>query len=185
MSEPTGPTEEQLRAVNEAQTPAEYAAAAQAAGLTTGAEEAAAAGAAPVQVPDFAELVRQMQADNAEQIAALEASFKAQLDSLKAGIPAPAVDPKIPVARNLSASAALFANAYPNASRLEPLKEASTRLAAAVAEPGPDDPPAEVPDPALVGRVITTLRRAIAANPQLETGILEHIAQGAEDLFEL
>jgi hypothetical protein len=181
MSEPTP---EQLRAVNEAQTPAEYAQAAAAAGLTTEAEQAAAAGAHPVAAPDFGELVRQMQADNAAQIAQLEASFKAQLEGLRAGIPLPAVDPKVPVARNLSDGVRLFAASYPHASRLEPLTAANAELAAAVADPG-DGGEVAAPDPALVARVVTTLRRAAVANPALETGILEHAANNAEDTFDL
>jgi hypothetical protein len=173
-----------LRAVNEAQTPAEYAAAAQAAGLTAEAEAAAAAGAAPVQAPDFAELVKDLQAQNAAQIADLTSHFEAQLEALKAGMPLPAVDPHVPVARNLSDGVKLFAVSYPNAARLEPLSTANGELAAAVADPG-DGTKVEAPAPDLVQRVVTTLRRVAAANPQLETGILEHAAQLAEDTFGL
>lgn len=185
MTEPVQPTPDQLRAVSEAQTPEQYAAAAKAAGLTADAEQAAAAGAAPVQVPDFSELVRQVQADNAKQIEQLEASFRAQLDALKAGMPVPAGDPKLGVARNLSDGLTWLVNSYPGAARVDPLKEANGELAAAVAQPGPDDPPAEAPGNDLVQRVITTFRRVARANPQLETGILEHAAQVAEDTFGL
>jgi hypothetical protein len=183
--QPTGPTPEQLAAVNTAQTPEEYAAAAQAAGLTGDAEGLAVAGAAPVQVPDFSELVRQVQADNAKQIADLEASFRAQLDALKAGMPVPAADPRLGVARNLADGLAWLVKSYPNLNRLAPLEKSAGELSAAVALPGPDDAPPEAPDGELVGQVIKTFRRVRAANPQVDTGILEHAAQIAEDTFEL
>ena len=185
MTEQTGPTAEQLAAVNQAQTPGEYAAAAAAAGLTGDAEGLAAAGAAPVTAPDFSELVRKVQADNQAQIEALEASFRQQLDALRAGMPIPAGDPKVGVTRNLSAGLKLLTDSYPNAGRLAPLVEANGELAAAVAEPGPDDPPAEAPGEDLVQRVLTTFRRFARANPTLETGLLEHAAQVAEDTYGL
>lgn len=184
MSEPEGPSAAQLAAVNEAQTPEDYAAAAKAAGLTADAEQAAAAGAAPVQVPDFAELIKQYQADQQAQIDAMQASFNAQLEALRAGLPVPTVDPSVNVVRNLTAGISSLTGSYPNAQRVAPLAKANDELAAAVAEPadGGDTP---APDAGAVANVIKLLRRVTTANPQLETGILEHAAQLAEDTLGL
>jgi hypothetical protein len=180
MSEPTP---EQLAAVGAAQTPAEYAAAASAAGLTADAEAAAAAGAHPVAAPDFAELLAQYKNDQAAQIAALEADFNARLEALRAGVPAPAVDPSVPVTANLSDGITAITAAYPNAVRADKLAAANKELAAALV-PGEDGKPATV-DGAQVAGVIKLLRRFTRANPQLETGLLEHAAQLAEDQLGL
>ena len=53
------------QALAAAQTPADYARAAQAAGLTGEAQQAALAGAAPVAAPDFAQQLAQLQRQNA------------------------------------------------------------------------------------------------------------------------
>ncbi len=77
MFAPDGVTAEQQAAAQrlaQAQTPAEYAAAAAALGLTSDAQQAAAQGAAPVPAPDFAVQLQQLQAQNAQlqaQMAAL------------------------------------------------------------------------------------------------------------------
>jgi hypothetical protein len=52
------------QALREAQTPADYARAAQAAGLTGDAQDAALAGARPVAAPDFAAQLAQLQRQN-------------------------------------------------------------------------------------------------------------------------
>lgn len=184
MTEPTGPTPEQLRAVTEAQTPAQYMAAAKAAGVTGDAEQAALAGAHPVEVPDFSALLAQYKADQQKQIDAMQASFDQQIAALRAGIPAPAVDPRVSVARNLSDGVALLAAQYPNGVRLEPLASSNAALSTAVAEL-PDGAETPVPDGAAVADVIKKFRRFAAANPALETGLVEHAAQLAEDVFDL
>lgn len=179
----TQPTPEQLAAVAQAQTPAEYMAAAQAAGATGDAEAAAAAGAHAVSAPDFAEQLRQVQADNAAQIAALEAAFQQQLDALRAGLPVPSTDPVVGTARNLSAGVKLLTDAYPSAGRVGGLVKANAELASAVAEHD-DGSKVEAPDPDLINRVISAFRRFAAANPQLETGLVEHAAVVVEDLLD-
>lgn len=184
MTEPTGPTPEQLRAVTEAQTPEAYMAAARAAGVTGDAEQAALAGAAPVTAPDFSALLAQYKQDQQAQIDKLQADFEAQLNALRAGIPAPAVDPRIPVALNFQLGAAVLAKSYPYAARVDPLTASAGQLAAAL-EPVEDGAPAPVPDPGLVADLVKKFRRFAAANPQLETGLIEHAAQIAEDTFDL
>lgn len=171
------------RAVSEAQTPAQYAAAAAAAGLTGDAQEAALAGARPVEVPDFSALLKEYQAAQQQQIDAMQANFDAQIAALRAGIPAPAVDPRVSVARNLADGLKLLTGSYPGAARVEPAVKAGAALSKAVA---PVDG-AETPPPAsgLVADVLKTFRRFAAANPQLETGLIEHAAQIAEDVFGL
>lgn len=184
MSEPQAPDPALLQAVNQAQTPAEYMAAAQAAGLTGDAEQAAAAGAAPVTPPDYGAMLAQFQVDQQDQIAKLRADFEAQVAALQAGIPAPTVDPVVSTARNLSAGLQVLVDAYPYALRRDPLVKAAGELGAAVAE-DPQGGKVAAPDPELVARTIKVFRRFAAANPQLETGLLEHAAQVTEDAAEL
>jgi hypothetical protein len=184
MAEPVQPTADQLRAVNEAQTPQEYLAAAAAAGLTADAEQAALAGAKPVDAPDFTQLLEKFKADQQAQIDKMQADFDAQLAALRSGIPAPAVDPRVSVARNLSDGVALLLRQYPRATaRAEPVGKASTALADALAEQDGAETP--VPDAGLVADLIKRFRRFAWANPQLETGLIEHAAQLAEDVFDL
>lgn len=191
MTEPTGPTPEELeaqaarlRAVTEAQTPADYMAAAKAAGVTGDAEQAALAGAHPVEAPDFSALLAQYKADQQAQIDAIQASFDQQLAALRAGIPAPAVDPRVSVARNLTDGVALLARSYPNAARAEPMAAAAAAVGEAAAEL-PDGEKTPVPDGAAIADLVKKFRRFAAANPVLETGLIEHAAQIAEDVFDL
>lgn len=172
------------RAVTEAQTPEQYAAAAAAAGLTGDAESAALAGAHPVAAPDFSELLAQARRDQQAQIDKLSADFEAQINALRAGIPAPAVDPRVPVAQNLNDGVALLARSYPLAGRVDPLAVSAAQLAAALT-PVEEGAPVPIPDAGLVEDLIRKFRRFAAANPALETGIFEHAAQIAEDVFEL
>jgi hypothetical protein len=180
----TEPTPDQLRAVNEAQTPAEYIAAAQAAGLTGDAEQAALAGAHPVAAPDFAAMLEQFKADQQAQIDKMQADFDAQLAALRAGVPAPLTDPRVSVARNFADGVALLARSYPAAARVDPAGKAAAVLSDAVAE-REDGAETPVPDAGTVADVIKRFRRFAAANPQLETGLVEHAAQLAEDVFDL
>lgn len=90
MGMPVGPgSPEQAAAwaaVTAAQTPQEYAAAAQAAGLTGDASALAAGGAAPVQAPTFEEQLAASQQANAAlqtQIDALNKNFAAALAGLQ------------------------------------------------------------------------------------------------------
>jgi phage tail protein X len=159
-------------------------AAAAAAGLTTDAEQAALAGAKPVEPPDFGAMLAQYKADQQAQIDKLQADFEKQLAALRAGVPAPLVDPRVNVARNLTDGLALLAKSYPAAARLEPMAKANGVLAEAVAVL-PDGADTPVPDPAAVAQVLKTFRRFAAANPQLETGLIEHAAQITEDVFDL
>jgi hypothetical protein len=184
VTEQIGPTPDQLRAVTEAQTPADYMAAARAAGLTGDAEQAALAGAKPVEAPDFAAMLAQFKADQQAQIDKMQADFDAQLAALRSGIPAPLVDPRVSVARNLADGVALLARQFPTAARLEPAATSGATLSEAVAvkEDGAETP---APDAAEVADLIKKFRRFAAANPQLETGLVEHAAQLAEDVFDL
>lgn len=185
MSTPTeGPTEAQLRAVNEAQTPEAYAAAAQAAGLTADAEAAAQAGARPVEAPDFAAQLDQMRRDQAAQLDQMRASFEAQLAAVQAGLPVPSTSNEVAAARNLSAGVADLAARYPGSPRVEPMQAANQDLAAAVEDPG-DGTKVEDPDPALAGKVIARFRRWAAANRTKESGLVEHAAQVLEDLADV
>jgi hypothetical protein len=184
MSEPTPEQAAAFRAVNEAQTPQDYIAAAAAAGLTGDAEQAALAGAKPVEAPDFAAMLAQFKADQQAQIDKMQADFDAQLAALRSGIPAPVVDPRVSVARNLADGVALLASQYPRAVRLEPAAKATTALAEAV-KPGEDGAETPAPDAGLVADLVKKFRRFAAANPQLETGLIEHAAQLAEDAFDL
>lgn len=172
------------RAVAEAQTPAQYMAAAAAAGLVGSAEQAALAGAAPVAAPDFSALLAQYKADQQKQIDAMQASFDQQIAALRAGIPAPAVDPRVSVARNLADGVALLASQYPNAARLEPMATSGASLSTAVAELA-DGAETPVPDGAAVADLIKKFRRFAAANPALETGLIEAASQLTEDVFDL
>jgi hypothetical protein len=184
VTEQTGPTQDQLRAVTEAQTPEQYMAAARAAGLTGDAEQAALAGARPVEAPDFAAMLAQFKADQQAQIDKMQADFDAQLASLRSGIPAPLVDPRVSVARNLADGLALLVRSYPNAARLDPAAKSGEALSEAVAVK-PDGAETPAPDGAAVADLIKKFRRFAAANPALETGIVEHAAQIAEDVFDL
>lgn len=183
MSEPQQPTVEQLRAVSEAQTPEQYMAAARAAGLTGDAEQAALAGAAPVAAPSFAEQLAQFKADQQAQIDKMQADFELQLAALRSGIPAPLVDPRVSVTRNLTDGVSLLVRSFPYAARVEPVAASNAALAADVAPVDGEKTPA--PDGAAVADVIKKFRRFAAANPQLETGLVEHAAQIAEDVFDL
>ncbi len=64
------------------------------------------------------------------------------------------------------------------------MTKANDVLAEAVAV-RPDGAETPVPDAAAVAQVLKTFRRFAAANRQLETGLIEHAAQIAEDVFEL
>lgn len=180
--QPAGPTPEQIRAVSEAQTPQAYMAAARAAGLTGDAEQAALAGAAPVAAPDFGAMMAQFKADQQAQIDKMQADFEAQLAALRSGIPAPLVDPRVSVARNLSDGLALLFRSYPNGARIGPAAAAAGVLAAAIA-PVEDGGETPVPDVGVLDDALRKFRRFAAANPQLETGLIEHAAQVAEDAF--
>lgn len=184
--QPPAPTPEQLRAVTEAQDPVTYMQAAQAAGLTQDAQAAAEAGAHPVTPPDYGAMLQQFQADQAAQIAKLRADFEAQVAALQQGIPAPTVDPTVSAARNLSAGIQVLTDSYPNAGRRDPLVKSNGELAAAIAD-DPAQPGEKVaaPSPDLLQQVIARFRRFAAANPTLETGLIEHAAQVAEDVAEL
>ena len=171
------------RAVAEAQTPQEYIAAARAAGLVGVADEAAAAGAAPITAPDFTALLEQYKLDQQAQIDKMQADFDAQIASLRAGVPQPLVDPRVSVARNLSDGLALLAASYPAGARREPMARSAKALAEAVAPV--DGAATPVPDDATVVSAIKTFRRFAAANPVYETGLLELAAEVAEDLFGL
>jgi hypothetical protein len=184
VSEPQAPDPALLQAVNTAQTPAEYMQAAQAAGLTADAEAAAAEGAAPVTPPDYGAMLAQFQADQQAQLAKIRSDFEAQLAALQAGIPAPSVDPVVSAARNLSAGIQVLTDSYPNAGRRDPLVKSNGELVAAVAE-DPEGAAVEAPSPDLLRQVIARFRRFAASNPQLETGLIEHAAQLAEDTAEL
>jgi hypothetical protein len=173
-----------LAAVNTAQTPEQYAAAAKAAGLTADAEQAAAAGAAPVVPPDYGAMLEQFQKDQQAQITKIKADFEAQLAALQAGIPASTTAPGVGEARNLSDGLKVLATSYPQAGRVAPLAKAAGALADAVADKG-DGAAVATPDTSLVTRAVATFRRFRAANPQLETGIFEHAAQVLEDALEL
>jgi hypothetical protein len=181
---PAGPTPEQLAAVNQAQTPAEYAAAAKAAGLTEDAEQAALAGAAPVTPPDYGKMMEQFRADQAAQLEKIKADFDRQLAALQQGLPVSATEPGVGEARNLSDGLKVLAASYPRAGRVEPMAQAAGELADAVADPG-DGSKVTTPDTSLVSRALTTFRRFAKANPQLETGIFEHAAQVLEDALGL
>ncbi|HEV2241816.1 MAG TPA: hypothetical protein VGR98_12300 [Streptosporangiaceae bacterium] len=184
MGEPVQPTADQLRAVTEAQTPEEYMRAAAAAGLTGDAEQAALAGAKPVEAPDFAAMLAQFKADQQAQIDKMQADFDTQLAALRSGIPAPLVDPRVSVARNLSDGLILLLRQYPAATaRVAPLADANASFAAGlVPEDGAETP---VPLAGVVEDVIKKFRRFALANPTLETGLIEHAAQITEDVFDL
>lgn len=173
-----------LTAVNQAQTPEQYAAAARAAGLTADAEQAAAAGAAPVVPPDYGAMMEQFKADQVAQLEKIRADFERQLAALQQGLPVSQTDPGVAEARNLSDGLKVLAASYPRANRVEPLAKAAGELSEAVADPG-DGSKVATPDTALVSRAIKTFRRFTTANPQLETGIFEHAAQVLEDALEL
>jgi hypothetical protein len=185
MTEPVQPTADQLRAVNEAQTPAEYIAAAQAAGVTGDAAGLALGGAHPVSAPDFAAMLEQFKADQQAQIDKMQADFEAQLAALRAGVPAPLVDPRVSVARNFADGVALLARSYPHAARVEAAAKSAAVLAGAIAAQEGVSDAVPVPDAAVVADVIKRFRRFAQANPQLETGLVEHAAQLAEDVFDL
>lgn len=186
MVPPEAMTPEQqaaARAVAEAQTPAQYLAAAQAAGLVGDAEQAALAGAAPVQAPDFGAMLEQFKADQQAQIDKMQADFERQLAALRAGVPAPLIDPRVSVTQNLTDGVALLLKSYPYAARLEPVAKASAVVSEAVAPVDGAETP--VPDTGAVADLVKKFRRFAAANPQLETGLIEHAAQIAEDVFDL
>ena len=183
---PEAMTPEQVaaaQAVAQAQTPEQYLAAARAAGLVGNAEQAALSGAAPVAAPDFGAMLAQFRADQEAQIAKIQADFAAQLEALRAGVPAPAVDPRVSVARNLVDGAGLLAKSYPAGARVEPLAAAAAALSTAL-EPV-DGGATPAPDGAAVADVVKKFRRFATANPTLETGLVEHAAQIAEDVFDL
>lgn len=83
---PPGPTPEQLAAVNEAQTPQAYMAAATAAGLVGQASDLAASGAAPVAAPTFEAQLAAARQDNAAlqaQLQTLNQQFQQALAGLQ------------------------------------------------------------------------------------------------------
>jgi hypothetical protein len=93
------------QALREAQTPAEYARAAQAAGLTADAQDAALAGARPVAAPDFAAQLAQLQRQNA--------TLQAQMTELLKQQPVP-VNPAAAAVANVELHVKALLRRYPN-----------------------------------------------------------------------
>lgn len=105
----------------QAQSPAEYAALAEQAGLTGAAQGLAAAGAAPVSAPSFEEQLAEYQQRNAAlqaQINSLTASFSDQLAKVQAGLAS--VQASVPV-------------------KIDPVTESAGKVARAFADIGVSD----------------------------------------------